>query len=60
MLDTVPEDTEPPISVRLRCARAAFDAFYAEGTPYSAIEQVMFLHVADAVIESLSESREAV
>jgi len=31
-------------------ARAAFDAFYADGTPYSNVERAMFQQVADAVL----------
>lgn len=38
-----------------RCARAAFDAFYCEGTPYSAIEQAIFTTVAEAVIAAMGQ-----
>lgn len=31
-------------------ARAAFDAFYAEGTPYTEIERAMFRKVVQAVM----------
>lgn len=41
------------MDLRHKAARAAFDAFYAEGTPYTAIERDMFLQVADAVLALL-------
>ena len=34
-------------------AKAAFDAFYAEGTPYTDIERAMFKQVASAVYDAL-------
>jgi hypothetical protein len=34
-------------------ARVAFDAVYAEGTPYTAIEQALFRQVATAVLHAL-------
>jgi len=34
-------------------AKAAFDAFYAEGTPYTDIERAMFKQVAGAVYDAL-------
>ena len=40
--------------VREKAARAAFDAFYVEGTPYSQIERAIFLQVADAVIATIT------
>jgi len=42
-------------ALREKAARAAFDAFYAEGTPYSEVERAMFLQVADAVIRVVGE-----
>lgn len=48
----------PDDAGRERCARAAFDAFYAEGTPYSEIERDMFRQVADAVIAALIAPKE--
>jgi hypothetical protein len=35
---------------REAAARAAFDAFWCEGTPYNEIERAMFLQVVDAIV----------
>ncbi len=40
---------------REQVAKAAFDSFYADGTPYSQIEHAMFLQVADAVMAVVSD-----
>src|SRR5689334_25427318 len=39
-----------------RSGRAAFDAFYAEGTDYSDIERAMFAQVASAVLAELERT----
>lgn len=49
-------EPRPADDLRERAAKAAFDAFYAEGTPFTEIERAMFGQVADAVLAIIGDA----